>query len=178
MKFSSTFFTRLTTLIIILPAYASVSAQVDLQMSVWRSEATNGCLETMTFLSDKEYLMESGDQMLTKAYKLNQYRNTDYFVFFQRTTANNGISSCYGIKGRDVGTRIKTYARFNEAKTIMTLYSKPEEGIDLVFYKQGSPGASSSAVAQNDETEVIETADARISNSESIKPKSNDQAIK
>lgn len=144
-------------------------AQPDLEMSVWKSEHTDGCFETMTFLSDKEYLMESGDQLITKAYKLNTYRNTDFYVFFQRTTSNNEVANCYGSKGRSVGTRIKVFARFNEANTIMTLYSEPDENeaLDVVFLKQGVPQEPSQEVDNiadlSPELDVVETAEAPLS---------------
>ncbi|MEM7359532.1 MAG: hypothetical protein AAF431_10575 [Pseudomonadota bacterium] len=106
--------------------------------SVWDSVSDDSCSATITFLGKKEYLLESGDQVITKTYRFNQYRKTDFFVFFQKTVANNGQLSCSGVAGAREGTRIKVYAKFNPEMTEMALYSEPEDDapIDIIYRKR------------------------------------------
>ncbi len=115
-----------------------VRAQVQMGFSIWELVSEGSCKETMSFLGEKEYLIESGDQLLTKAYKFKQYRNTDFYVFSQRTTSNNGLPNCGGVVGTKKGTRIKTYAKFNADNTEMSLYLEPDEEkpLDIVFRKR------------------------------------------
>jgi len=127
-------------LLIVGLLYANSSlAQVNVEFTVWDSVESDACKATITFLSEKEYLFESGDQIVTKAYKFNQYRKTDFYVFFQRTIANNEQLSCSGVAAARVGTRIKYYAKFNEEMTEMEVYPEPdeEETVTVRYKKRG-----------------------------------------
>lgn len=113
------------------------NAQVNLALSVWDSVVDGTCRTTITFLSKKEYLLESRDQMVTKAYKFSQHRKTDFYLFFQRTTANNDLPSCTGVKAAKVGSRLKFYAKFNPSMTEMYIYPKPnDDSKDSVRYRK------------------------------------------
>ncbi len=108
--------------------------------SVWDSTSESGCRTTLTFLSDEEYMLESSDQIVMKAYKLTKYRRTEFFVFFQRTVANNEQLSCAGIKAARTGTRLKFYAKFNADMTELAVYPEPDENsqISIEYVKRGS----------------------------------------
>lgn len=114
------------------------AAQVEMGFSVWELVSNAPCKETMTFLGEEEYLLESGDQMLTRTYKFKQFRSTDFYVFSQRTTSNNGLINCSGVVGKRNGARLKLYAKFNAEQTEMTLYSKPDEAkpLNVIFRKK------------------------------------------
>lgn len=119
-------------------ATQGVRAQIQMGFSIWELVTEGTCKETMSFLGEKEYLIESGDQLLTKAYKFKQFRKTDFYVFSQRTTSNNGLPNCGGVVGTKKGTRIKSYARFNADMSEMSLYLEPDEEkpLDIVFRKR------------------------------------------
>lgn len=138
LKTLCSFLWRSTSLLI----GGKIYAQSDMGFSVWDSVTDDSCTATITFLGKKEYLLESGDQVITKTYRFNQYRKTDFYVFFQKTVANNGQLSCSGVAGAREGTRIKVYAKFNAEMTEMALYSEPEEGapIDIMYRKRQPKG--------------------------------------
>lgn len=117
---------------------SAVAQNLEFEPGVWRSNDIQGCQEVMTILGPDMYLLESGEQMVTKYFEFRPYRKTDYFIFFQRTLAVNDATNCGGVKAAGEGTRLKVFARFNENRTVMRLYAKPDEAEDLgvVFHKQ------------------------------------------
>jgi hypothetical protein len=107
--------------------FARVSlAQVNMGFSVWELVTDGPCAETITFMGDEVYLLESGAQLITKTYKFKQFRETEFFLLTQRTSANNDLADCAGVVGLRVGKRSRIYAKFNREMNQMDLYSKPE----------------------------------------------------
>ena len=118
----------------VLPSFfSSAYAQTELGFSMWDLKSDSQCKEVISFLGEKEFLLESGDQVSTKAYKFNQFRKTDFYIFSQRTTAYNGGNNCSGMPGSRVGTRVKTYVKFNEDATLMSIYAEPKDDSEIIL---------------------------------------------
>ena len=157
-RYASAFAVAVFLLLSLNPALAQ---NLDFEPGVWRSNDIQGCQEVMTILGPDMYLLESGEQMITKYFEFRPYRKTDYFIFFQRTLAANDALSCGGVKAEGEGTRLKVFARFNENRTVMRLYAKPDEAEDLgvVFHKQlGNQPAPSIADESNPDSSSTPTA--------------------
>lgn len=113
-------------------------AQAAIKLGVWEVDNKLDCSETFTFLSDKQLLLESGDQIAGKAYKLKEYRKTGFYVFSQRTTSHNNQPNCAGSMGMKIDSRFKVYIRLNDAGDEMTFYTSPnmEDKIDIMAKKR------------------------------------------
>lgn len=113
-------------------------ADSAIKLGVWEVENGLECSETFTFLSDKELLLESGEQIATKAYKLKPYRRTGFFVFSQRTTSHNGLLNCVGSIGMQVDNKFKVFIRLDESGNEMSFYRSTdlEDKINIVARKR------------------------------------------
>jgi len=125
------------TIFIIAIPLGSV-AQEAIKLGVWEVDNGLECSETFTFLSDKELLLESADQIATKAYKLKPYRKTGFYVFSQRTTSHNGQVNCVGSQGMQIDSRFKVYIRLNESGDEMSFYTSTnlKDKINVVARKR------------------------------------------
>ena len=115
-----------------------VVAQVTMGYSVWELVTDAPCVETITFMGDTDYLLESGEQLITKTYKFKQFRETEFFLLTQRTSANNGKADCAGEVGLRNGKRSRIYAKFNQQMNQMDLYIKPDadQAMNKIFRKK------------------------------------------
>ena len=95
--------------------------------SVWEMAGAGECRDRITFLGDKEFLLESDEQISTKAYKLRRYGRTGFYIFSLKTTSHNKLANCEGNQGFGVGEKHGTYIKFSESADEMIFYSQPED---------------------------------------------------
>ncbi len=131
-------------LVLVLISFSNLAfAQADIKLGVWEVDNGLKCSETFTFLSDKQLLLESGEQIAGKAYKLKKYRNDGFYVFSQRTISHNNQPNCAGSMGLKIDSRFKVYIRLNGSGDEMTFYASPnlKDKIDIMAKRrQVEPG--------------------------------------
>jgi len=103
----------------------SAFSQAEIKSGVWEVQNGLPCTETFTFLSEKELLLESGEQIATKAYRLRPYKRTGYYVFSQRTTSHNNQPNCAGTMGVKIDGRFKIFIDLDETGDEMRFYTSP-----------------------------------------------------
>lgn len=129
---------RITLVLVLFSICKAVHGQAAIKLGVWEVDNGLECSETFTFLSDKQLLLESGEQIAGKAYKLKEYRKTGFYAFTQRTTSHNNQVNCAGSQGLKIDSRFKVYIRLNDAGDEMTFYTSPnmEDKIDIMAKKR------------------------------------------
>lgn len=129
---------KLAVIFVLTFSSRAALSQAEIKLGVWEVDNGMECSETFTFLSDKSLLLESGEQIAQKAYKLKQYRKTDFYILTQRTTSHNNQLNCAGSLGLKVDSRFKVFIRLDESGDEMSFYTSPseEDKIDIVAIKR------------------------------------------
>lgn len=110
----------------------------DMNLSVWDAVREGDCADTITFLNDKEVLVESGAHQSIKSYKLRRVGRQGFYSLQFKTKFRNKELNCAGTRGVTVGQEHGTYLRFNETINEMMFYSAAEDdaGRNLRFRKR------------------------------------------
>lgn len=110
----------------------------DVTLTVWDAVKVGKCQDRMTFLNDKEVLVESGDHAAIKTFKLERERRTGFYTLRFKTKSRNKELNCAGNRGVVAGQEHGTYIKFNAAADEMTFYSAPDNAanFNLIFKKR------------------------------------------
>ena len=118
---------------LLLAACASTPQKVS-DDGVWELIAEDRCTETLTFIEDGMYTLDSGQQHSLNSYKIEGLVDSEFYRFTKWTVYYNGEPSCSGKIDTASGEKITAYIKYNQDKSEIHLYAAPNDGDYLNMY--------------------------------------------